>query len=87
VIGNVRQATREEARAAVQAASEAFRVGAQRRRRRAKDRSESARLMEEAKEELSTILTREEARRFLNHAVSCSDQLMSLSFAPASLAA
>src|ERR1700674_571306 len=63
VIGTVRQAKREEARAAVEAASEAF----QSWRRtpapaRGKIVAKAARLMEEAKEELARILTREEGK-------------------------
>src|SRR6266699_5669425 len=63
VIGTVRQATREEARAAVDAASEAFQSW---RRTPAPSRgkivAKAARLMEEAKEELAQILTREEGK-------------------------
>src|SRR6266853_3366945 len=63
VIGTVRQATRAEARAAVDAASEAF----QSWRRtpapaRGKIVAKAARLMEEAKEQLAQILTREEGK-------------------------
>jgi methylmalonic acid semialdehyde dehydrogenase len=63
VIGTVRQATREEARAAVEAASKAF----QSWRRtpapaRGKIVAKAARLMEEATEELAQILTREEGK-------------------------
>ncbi len=63
VIGNVRQATREEARAAVEAASEAF-AGwrATPAPARGKIVATAARLMEAAKEELATILTREEGK-------------------------
>jgi aldehyde dehydrogenase (NAD+) len=63
VIGKVRQATREEARAAVEAASEAFQSW---RKTPAPARgrivAKAARLMEEAKEELAQILTREEGK-------------------------
>src|SRR5437016_11401172 len=63
VIGANRQATREEARAAVEAASAAFHDW---RRRpapvRGKIIAKAARLMEEAKEELATILTHEEGK-------------------------
>src|SRR5713226_3086145 len=63
IIGKVRQATREEARAAVEAAAEAFHSW---RRTPAPARGKivarAARLMEEAKEELSQILTREEGK-------------------------
>ncbi|MFN2576445.1 MAG: aldehyde dehydrogenase family protein, partial [Pyrinomonadaceae bacterium] len=63
VIGMNRQATREEARAAVDAASEAFHKW---RRTpppaRGKIVARAARLMEAAKEELATILTREEGK-------------------------
>src|ERR1700730_8123194 len=63
VIGTVRQATREEARAAVEAASKAF----QSWRRtpapaRGKIGAKAARLMEEGKEELEQVLTREEGK-------------------------
>src|SRR5260370_31289885 len=63
IIGVVRQATRREARAAVEAASEAFQDW---RRTPAPARgklvSKAARLMEEAKEELSQVLTLEEGK-------------------------
>src|SRR5438445_12040881 len=63
VIGSNRQATREEARAAVEAASEAFHEW---RRTPAPARGKivarAARLMEAAKEELDTILTHEEGK-------------------------
>jgi aldehyde dehydrogenase (NAD+) len=63
VIGRNRQATREEARAAVEAAAEAFRSW---RRTPAPARgkivAKAARLMEEAKEELAQTLTREEGK-------------------------
>src|SRR5712692_669648 len=63
VIGNVRQATREEARAAVDAASEAFPGWrATPAPARGKIVAKAARLMEEAKEELARILTREEGK-------------------------
>src|SRR5256886_1698042 len=63
VIGENRQATREEARAAVEAASEAF-AGWRRTAapQRGKIVAKPARLMEEAKEELATILTHEEGK-------------------------
>src|SRR2546429_708392 len=63
IIGTVRQATREEARAAVEAAAEAF--NAWRRTpapQRGKIVAKAARLMEEAKEELAQILTHEEGK-------------------------
>src|SRR5512141_1767034 len=63
VIGTNRQATRAEARAAVEAAAEAFHSW---RRTPAPARgrivAKAARLMEDAKEELSAILTREEGK-------------------------
>src|SRR5436309_2810714 len=63
VIGTVRQATREEARSAVEAAAEAFhdwrRTPAP---ARGKIVAQAARLMEAAKEELATILTHEEGK-------------------------
>src|SRR3989442_4526049 len=63
VIGTNRQATREEARAAVEAASAAFhdwrRTPAP---ARGKIVAKAARLMEAAKEELATILTHEEGK-------------------------
>src|SRR5690242_4851539 len=63
VIGTNRQATREEARAAVEAAAEAF-AGWRRTPapQRGKIVAKAARLMEEAKEELATILTHEEGK-------------------------
>src|SRR5256885_770036 len=63
VIGENRQATREEARAAVEAASRAF-AGwrATPAPQRGKIVAKAARLMEEAKEELSQTLTREEGK-------------------------
>src|SRR3979411_1375172 len=63
VIGNIRQATREEARAAVAAASKAFSGWrATPAPARGKIVAKAARLMEEAKEELAQILTREEGK-------------------------
>jgi len=63
VIGTVTQATREEARAAVEAAAEAFRGW---RKTPAPSRGKivarAARLMEENNEELSQLLTREEGK-------------------------
>src|ERR1043165_3268149 len=63
IIGTNRQATREEARAAVEAAAEAFEAW---RRTPAPARgkivAKAARLMEAAKEELAQILTREEGK-------------------------
>src|ERR1700750_851899 len=63
VIGTNRQATREEARAAVEAGAEAFegwrRTPAP---QRGKIVAKAARLMEAAKEELAQILTREEGK-------------------------
>src|SRR6266702_2833072 len=63
VIGTIRQATREEARAAVEAASEAFhdwrRTPAP---ARGKIVAKAARLLEESKEEIAQILTREEGK-------------------------
>jgi len=63
VIGTIHQATREEARAAVEAASEAFhdwrRTPAP---ARGKIVAKAARLLEESKEELAQILTREEGK-------------------------
>src|SRR5437660_6054788 len=63
VIGTVRQATREEARAAVEAASEALR-GWRATPAPARGRiiAKAARLMAEAKEELAQILTHEEGK-------------------------
>ena len=63
VLGIIRQATREEARAAVEAASDAF-AGwrATPAPARGKIVAKAARLMEEAKEELAQILTREEGK-------------------------
>jgi alpha-ketoglutaric semialdehyde dehydrogenase len=63
VLGQVRQATREEARRAVEAASDAFREW---RRTPAPTRgrivARAARLMEEEKEALAQLLTREEGK-------------------------
>jgi len=63
VIGTNRQATREEARAAVESAAEAFEGW---RRTPAPSRgkivAKAARLMEAAKEELAATLTREEGK-------------------------
>src|SRR5215510_10016216 len=65
IIGTNRQATREEARAAVEAAAEAFHSW---RRTPAPQRgkivAQAARLMEAAKEELAQTLTREEGKTF-----------------------
>ena len=63
VIGTNRQATREEARAAVEAAAEAFH-GWKRTPPPARGKivAKAARLMEAAKEELAGILTREEGK-------------------------
>src|SRR3954466_14134762 len=63
VIGTNRQATREEARAAVEAAAAAF-EGWRRTPAPARGRivAKAARLMEEAKEELAQILTHEEGK-------------------------
>src|SRR5437773_9201974 len=63
VIGTIRQATREEARAAVEAASDAFH-GWRRTPAPARGKiiAKAARLMEETKEELSQTLTREEGK-------------------------
>src|SRR5687767_15958777 len=64
VIGTIRQATREEARLAVEAAAEAFRGW---RSTPAPTRGrivgKAARLLEENKEELAQLLTRSEERR------------------------
>src|SRR6266478_487124 len=63
VIGTVRQATRAEARAAVDAASEAFQSWRKTPApARGKIVAKAARRMEEAKEELARILTREEGK-------------------------
>jgi len=63
VIGSVRQATREEAIAAVDAASEAFRGWRNTPApARGKILARAARLMEEHKEELAQLLTREEGK-------------------------
>src|SRR3979490_2114281 len=63
VIGNVRQATREEARSAVEAAAAAFPAWKKTPAPgRGKIVAKAARLMEDAKEELSQILTREEGK-------------------------
>jgi alpha-ketoglutaric semialdehyde dehydrogenase len=63
VLGTVRQATREEARAAVETAAEAFRGWrATPAPARGKIVARAARLMEEHKEELAHILTREEGK-------------------------
>src|SRR4030095_15820521 len=63
VLGTVKQATREEARAAVEAASNAFRGWrGTPAPSRGKIVARAARLMEEHKEELAQILTREEGK-------------------------
>ena len=63
VIGVARQATREEARAAVEAAAAAFHGWRSTPApARGKIVAKAARLMEEAKEELAQILTREEGK-------------------------
>lgn len=63
VIGTVKQATREEARAAVEAAADAFPSWRSTPApARGKIVARAARLMEEAKEELAQILTREEGK-------------------------
>jgi methylmalonic acid semialdehyde dehydrogenase len=63
IIGTVHQATREEARAAVAAAAEAFRAWrATPAPARGKIVARAARLMEEHKEELARILTHEEGK-------------------------
>ncbi len=63
VIGTIKQATREEARAAVEAAAEAFPIMASTPApARGKIVAKAARLMEEHKEELAQILTREEGK-------------------------
>src|SRR5437899_2535313 len=63
IIGTVRQATREEARAAVETAAEASRMWrAMPAPARGKIVAKAGRLMEEAKEELAQILTREEGK-------------------------
>src|SRR5438105_11426387 len=63
VIGANRQATREEARAAVEAAAESFQGWRSTPApARGKIISKAARLMEDAKEELAQILTREEGK-------------------------
>src|ERR1043166_3591591 len=63
IIGTNRQATREDASAAVEAAAEAF-AGWRRTPapQRGKIVAKAARLMEEAKEELAAILTHEEGK-------------------------
>src|SRR5256885_13738589 len=63
IIGTVRQATREEARAAVEAAAEAFH-GWRSTPAPARGRivARAARLLEGSKEELAQILTREEGK-------------------------
>jgi aldehyde dehydrogenase (NAD+) len=63
VIGTIKQATRADARSAVEAASEAFRGWrATPAPARGKIVARAARLMEESKEELAQILTREEGK-------------------------
>ena len=63
IIGTVRQATRAEARTAVEAAAEAFHSWrATPAPARGKIVAKAGRLMEEAKEELAQILTREEGK-------------------------
>src|SRR5438132_6759870 len=63
LIGSVRQATREEARAAVEAAAEAFQSWRSTPApARGRIIAKAARLMEDAKEELAQMLTREEGK-------------------------
>src|SRR2546421_7276544 len=63
VLGTIRQATRDEARRAVEAASEAFRAWrATPAPTRGRIVARAARLMEENKEELAQLLTREEGK-------------------------
>src|SRR5258706_14450146 len=63
IIGTVRQATRDEARAAVEAAAQAFHAWrATPAPARGKIVAQAARLMEPAKEELAQILTRAEGK-------------------------
>jgi alpha-ketoglutaric semialdehyde dehydrogenase len=63
VIGTIKQATREEARRAVEAADEAFRCWRSTPApQRGRIIARAARLMEEQKEELAQILTREEGK-------------------------
>src|SRR3954464_11122461 len=63
ILGTIRQATREEARAAVEAASSAFRDWrATPAPARGKIVAKAARLMEENKEELAQLLTHEEGK-------------------------
>ncbi|HEX6047080.1 MAG TPA: aldehyde dehydrogenase family protein [Pyrinomonadaceae bacterium] len=63
VVGTIRQATREEARSAVEAASEAFRSWRSTPApARGRILTKAARLMEENKEELAQLLTREEGK-------------------------
>lgn len=63
VLGTIRQATRDEARNAVEAASQAFRAWrATPAPTRGKIVARAARLMEEHKEELAQLLTREEGK-------------------------
>src|SRR4030081_64983 len=63
VLGTIRQATREEARQAVEAASEAFRGWrATPAPTRGRIVARAARLLEENKEELAQLLTREEGK-------------------------
>jgi aldehyde dehydrogenase (NAD+) len=63
VLGTIRQATRDEARSAVEAASEAFRDWrATPAPTRGRIVNRAARLMEEHKEELAQLLTREEGK-------------------------
>src|SRR3954465_15207477 len=63
VIGTVKQATRDEARAAVEAAANAFRMWRSTPApARGRIVNRAARLMEDHKEELSQLLTREEGK-------------------------
>jgi acyl-CoA reductase-like NAD-dependent aldehyde dehydrogenase len=63
VIGTIKQATREEAHRAVEAAAEAFRSWrATPAPQRGRIVARAARLMEEQKEELAQLLTREEGK-------------------------
>ena len=63
ILGTIRQATRDEARAAVEAAASAFRGWrATPAPARGKIVAKAARLMEEHKEELAQLLTHEEGK-------------------------
>src|SRR5437868_11115727 len=75
ILGTIRQATREEARSAVEAAAEAFRSWRSTPApARGRIVAKAARLLEENKEELAQLLTPRKAKPSLSRAASCNGQ-------------